>query len=960
MERHRIAAANWGGRACTALLAAILATPVGAQIAANSPAGTGTKATSGDELQEIQVTGFRESLIRAQEIKRLANSNVEAITLEDLGKFADSSISDALQRVPGVAIEHNTFGLDAIDGVTIRGLGPDYLVTTLNGRDQLGVTGFFGSGGRDFDYGSIPPEILGSLTVYKSPTASLNESGLAGEINMQTLRPLDYNPNDNKTVFGSVNTGAVYDARASKAGPHLSGVAGVRLFDNTLGAYVAAVYSNQYTKQDRIQEYTGLHNVTLQNADGSLTVRPNTGTIDGFSPAISYKEYDKRSFAGGVQWKPFSNLEVNLDSEYNKYVTKNRNQGGDFYSGFQYEVGETPGVTPIYQYGSYKIRGNQLVAFNDADLTTAPGTPHDLTQLGSLIDVNTNELFNAGANVVWKTDSGVKVTADYAHSNSEYFDNWRNPYGDTSPTTLNGGLNTAFDGSGKTGIVTISQAPGINISNPASYGNWQYFGFQTLTRQKRDQAKLDFDLPINDQFLVKTGTRYSETVVKTVLAYAPNSGVINTTGLIDGMQNRYYGYNVSVPNVSYNGFCAANRKYCTVTNYGGGSFLGWSLPTNPNGTPGDAYSFQAPNSYRIQETNTAYYGELDGKGKLFGRDVSGNIGLRAVRLSEEGLSYQGTTYVYSFGQGSDPVNSKKNSSTLFADSNNYWKVLPSANFLFKPIDQMNVRFGVAKTMSLPSYTALSPNVSLQIHTPAPGTGAVDPSQLNGGNLHLEPTTAWNYDLTTEYYTDQQAAFVFSLFYKDVKNLTTNVTSIDSPVPGQYAALVPSGTPNSGFTVSLPVNANYGKTYGAELGANQPFSFLPSPWDGFGIQGNYTYVKSILHIFGDNITTAFPGSSKNNINATVYYEKYGWDARLAYAYRDSYLNGVGSKDQSVYTYGYTTLDASLTRTITKNFEVIFSVSNLGKSPIINYVGSGHMFANYLERPRTLTLALRGKL
>lgn len=155
------------------------------QVTANNPA---------TELAEIQVTGIRASVQAAQEIKREAPSVVEAITLEELGKFTDSSISDALQRIPGVNIDRSLFPQGGTqDSVAIRGLsGSAYGSTTLNGRDALGTTDFFGGGGRGFDFASVPPDILGAVTVYKTSTSELLEPGMAGQVDLKTLRPLDY------------------------------------------------------------------------------------------------------------------------------------------------------------------------------------------------------------------------------------------------------------------------------------------------------------------------------------------------------------------------------------------------------------------------------------------------------------------------------------------------------------------------------------------------------------------------------------------------------------------------------------------------------------------------------------------------------------------------------------------------------------------------------------------------
>ena len=400
-------------------------------------------ATTGGPLEEIVVTGFRAAAERAQEIKRLAPSNVEAITLEDLGKFTDSSISDALQRVPGLNLQRNVRGYDGGDGISIRGLGPQYVQSTVNGRVLSGIPTFFGGGGRNLDYGSIPPEILSGVTVYKQPTASLVEPGLAGEINIQTLRPLDYNPNDNNMSFGSLTVGTEYETNSKKFGPRVGGVVGVKLLDGTLGFDLSGLYSDEHTQQQELFMYNGRHNITVSNKpvtsanytngvydptiDPSvvLTQIKNIGINDGYAPNVSYRTYKKRSLAGDIQWKPNDNFELNIDGLYNEFTTDKFNQGADFYTGFNYETGNE-----IYNPGSYIIRGNQMVYYDTSKIANPAGTTPTF-QLGGFTHViNINKFYNIGVNAAWKTDSGFKAVLDFSHGYGTYSQDWRGPYAD--------------------------------------------------------------------------------------------------------------------------------------------------------------------------------------------------------------------------------------------------------------------------------------------------------------------------------------------------------------------------------------------------------------------------------------------------------------------------------------------------------------------------------------------------
>ena len=127
----------------------------------------------------------------------------------------------------------------------------------------------------------------------------------------------------------------------------------------------------------------------------------------------------------------------------------------------------------------------------------------------------------------------------------------------------------------------------------------------------------------------------------------------------------------------------------------------------------------------------------------------------------------------------DPNN--KDVTQLAEDTNAYWTVLPSANLTLSPQDNINLRFGIAKSMSLPNFSSLSPRGGATIY--APVNGANETATFGGGNTRLNPTTAWNYDLTAEYYTNYGGAYIASLFYKDVQDLYTGTTNLGVTVPG---------------------------------------------------------------------------------------------------------------------------------------------------------------------------------
>ena len=133
-------------------------------------------------IEEVVVMGVRHSLDSAAEIKRNSDQLVDAISAEDIGMFSDNNIAEALQRVPGVQVER-----DMGEGfrISIRGLGPRFVRTTVNGRTALSTAGGEDGSGEDsrgFTLNMMPSEVISRVTVEKSTQAKNLEGGLGGTL----------------------------------------------------------------------------------------------------------------------------------------------------------------------------------------------------------------------------------------------------------------------------------------------------------------------------------------------------------------------------------------------------------------------------------------------------------------------------------------------------------------------------------------------------------------------------------------------------------------------------------------------------------------------------------------------------------------------------------------------------------------------------------------------------------
>ncbi|MBU0775666.1 MAG: TonB-dependent receptor plug domain-containing protein, partial [Alphaproteobacteria bacterium] len=166
------------------ILRAALMASVSLSVASVASAQTADAPVAADEAGEaIVVTGIRASLASAAKMKRDSVLIVDSITAEDVGKLPDVSIADSLARLPGVTAQR----LEGRDQrLSIRGLGPDFSTTLLNGREQVTV-----GDNRGVEYDQYPSEFFQNVNVYKSTDASLIAAGISGTVDLRMLRPLD-------------------------------------------------------------------------------------------------------------------------------------------------------------------------------------------------------------------------------------------------------------------------------------------------------------------------------------------------------------------------------------------------------------------------------------------------------------------------------------------------------------------------------------------------------------------------------------------------------------------------------------------------------------------------------------------------------------------------------------------------------------------------------------------------
>jgi TonB-dependent receptor len=229
--------------------------------------GTGTS-----DQGAIVVTGIRQSLANAQNIKRNSDTVVDAITAQDIGALPDRSVTEALQRVPGVAMNRfagsndpDHFSVEG-SGVVVRGL--NFVRSEFNGRDTFSA----GVGGQAINFSDVPAELLGSVEVYKNTTSEMIEGGLAGTVNLNTRKPFD-----NNGFHIAFDIEGNYSDFAKKWSP-VGSILISDTFDTGIGRFGILAdlsYSQLYSRADgvRISNFQTRDAVTVPDANGNAACR---------------------------------------------------------------------------------------------------------------------------------------------------------------------------------------------------------------------------------------------------------------------------------------------------------------------------------------------------------------------------------------------------------------------------------------------------------------------------------------------------------------------------------------------------------------------------------------------------------------------------------------------------------------------------------------------------------------
>lgn len=843
-----------------------------------APAGAQEKesiATADVEpVTQVEVTGTRASLKQSLALKRNSAVVQDSISATELGRFPDNNVADSLSHITGVSISRTAGGEG--QKVSIRGLGPDYTITTFNGR-LLGTDG----AGRDFAYDVLPADVISGADVVKSTQAQLIEGAIGGLVNLRSASPFDQ-----KGQHGLLRVEGDRNQMSSLNGKKLSGT-----YSNTFSDKVGVLLGVVYAKRDVRTDTAGNDGGWSRNAipgdpsqfwesgntwggpidpNGNGILDPNEEGLVGpgqfrFGSIMEKKE--RIALSGKVEWRPNRDVKVIFDG----FATRLDSP----------QVGYQLSYYPLFAPGRWSdIKVNNGVV---TDLTLASTDP-ELRLNPEVLNQTEYRVVDtamAGAKAEWKISPTLKVDSDFYLSTSKRNSGGKDTYvvlrmnqpnvtriqlnGSAVPdvkTTLADGrdlqsgldqglfkdsdFNTHFYG--RAGDNIKDRIGGATVNAEWKQDRFHIdqlkFGLSQTNRKKtRDM--------INNAFNAGQDHYSGENAIN---VGALGGDVINQTlspsGFLSGVSGNFprsfLGFDVD-------SYAQALKAYDGQPRPGGGVYS--STLSAPAWNPLE--------SYRVTEKTTTAYVQAD----LSGEKWTADVGVRLVRTKTTAQAWDAKineiiqngafnfTAVYA-----DPSVVKQDASYTFA--------LPSANFTYAITDALQLRLGAAKTMARPSVDKLAPSST----TASISWG--DFTQIYGGNADLKPYTAHQADISLEWYYAKSSALTFAVYQKNIKNQITSLwlTGQDIGAPGGRL-----------FNVQRPVNGDSAKARGMEIGLQHLFD------NGFGVRAQYT--RNLSSSWVNGVERPLEGIAPATASLGLLYERGPWSMSTTADYTDSFVTAT---------------------------------------------------------------------
>ena len=652
------------------------------------------------KIEVIQVTGIRGSLKANLNAKRFANSVVESVSAEDVGKFPDKNIAETLQRVSGVTINRGFTGEG--NEVSIRGIDPQLTQVQLNGN-FVASTGWFSqsANNRAFNMDLMPSELVAGVDVYKSPQADIDEGGVGGTVNMRTRKPLDLDAN---TVYGSIEANT--NSLANDTGLGYTGMYSWKNDDENMGILVTASTLKSIGRARKAENYWE----------------------EGWSASgISAFDQDRTRDAFDVtaQFAPSDNLVLTAHGLYTKLNAFNTNQNMLVLNGC---CGPWNSNADNGGYGgTYTSTGRLAEGANGLPLTgsvaNANGISQDINTRRAKIKTTVYEITAdyQGNGYTMKTVIG-KTTSDGGNGGN-YGGGWGLAWGPGVGSDVVANFNMDLN---KTMLL---QVPGQDFTNPATFKHLYGSLGKTALTDSENYGQVDFNFDVD-------------------------LGVIDS--IEAGLKIRSHEFTQSQSDASFKGGSLALVK--DISQFSDGTISNFGKVIAPGSINeyiklnGGKYANYVDSQIDKWTVRDSAYGKVTEdvvssyvQGNFTGEGFRGNVGLRYAKTNVTGTSY-------------DPLGKLANVDGSYAD----W--LPSMNLALDLADNLILRMSAARVMSRAGYSQETPsysNINPTSYTAARGNPNIKPFRATQTDIGLEYYFNDESLLSVAYFTKDIKSFITS-------------------------------------------------------------------------------------------------------------------------------------------------------------------------------------------------------
>lgn len=796
---------------------------------------------------EVNVSGFAGSIAAATERKRLSPVIIDSIVAEDLGKLPDTSIADSLARLPGLTTQRiNSRAQD----IVIRGLNGDFSTGLLNGRQQVST-----GSDRAVQFDIYPAELLNGVTVYKTSTANLVGQGLAGTIDMQTVRPLSVG-----TRRIAVN--AFYDwTEYTDVNPDEKSD-GFRYSMNYIDQFnegtVGIAIGYAHTEQPG-QGYQSFSWGYPALSDGNMV-------MGGYGLKGRSSTLDRDSLLGVLEWRPNNNVHTTFDVFYSDFTEDQKIRGLEFPFLWGAAGPPEPGYTAV-----------------DGLVTEGTFTGVYTPVMNDMVWREAN-ILNLGWNLQIGDGSGWVYDVDLSHSKIERDDNILSTYAGYGVHNTGPSDTVSFSLQGEAGIefdttLDYSDPTEMQIADVAAWGTYfvppagqhgYYKGPLSEDEINQYKFKAEHDLDWGVFSKVQLGVAYTDRT-----KWEQDNGEDGRSGyfmqLADGSLSGPLPPVIGAADTGVSGIKVVAYDVRKAVDDGLFKFIQneWDATF-------------VDRAWEVSEEELSAFLQFHIDTKIGNVPVTGSLGVRYLDSSQSSVGLSST----SSGFGQLEV-------TPVSGSHDYEDWAPSLNLIFQLTDSTILRFSAARQVARQEMVDMRINSSYNFDIVRADSTDVNASPWSGsaGNIELEPWRSNSLDLSLEkYFADNKGYVSVAGFYKDLVSYTY-IESVIADFSGFWSPVEPAIY--EGYS-NKPQNGEGGELKGVEFTVSLTGELLTDALTGFGMIFSGSLLDSSIQQNPADPSEPIPGLSDQIFSTTVYYEHpSGFSARISNRYRSDYRGDIAT-------------------------------------------------------------------